>query len=61
MPIVATVTGAWNAFATKVGAFLPDLFAAIIILVVGWIACNIGKRVVVRLLRVCQFDRLADR
>jgi len=61
MPIVATVTGAWSAFATKVGAFLPDLFAALIILIVGWVLCNIGQRLVVRLLRACQFDRLADR
>jgi hypothetical protein len=61
MSIVATVTGAWSAFSTKVGAFLPDLFAALIILIVGWVLCNIGQRLVVRLLRACQFDRLADR
>ena len=61
MNIVGTVTGAWNAFATKVGAFLPDLLAALIILILGWIGCNIAKRVAVRLLRVCQFDTLADR
>lgn len=61
MSIVATVTGAWSAFATKVGAFLPDLFAAIIILFLGWIGCNIAKRAVTRLLKVCQFDTLADR
>jgi len=61
MNIVATVTGAWNAFATKVGAFLPDLFAAIIILFLGWIGCNIARKVAVRLLKVCQFDVLADR
>ena len=61
MSIVATVSGAWNAFATKVGAFLPDLFAALFILIFGWILCSIGQRLVVRLLRVCQVDRLADR
>lgn len=61
MNIVATVTGAWSAFATKVGAFLPDLFAAVIILFLGWIGCNIAKRVAVRLLKICQFDSLADR
>jgi Conserved TM helix len=58
---VVTVTGAWNAFTTKIGAFLPDLLAAIFIVVLGWILCNIIKRVVVRILRLCQFDRLADR
>ena len=61
MNIVATVTGAWDAFATKVGAFLPDLFAAIIILFLGWIGCNIARKVAVRLLKVCQFDVLGDR
>jgi uncharacterized protein (DUF983 family) len=58
---VMTVTGAWNAFATKIGAFLPDLLAAIFIVVLGWILCNIVKRVIVRLLRLCHFDILADR
>lgn len=61
MNVIATVSGAWNAFATKVGAFLPDLFAAIIILVVGWVGCNLAKRVVVRVLRVCRFDELAEK
>jgi len=61
MSIVATVTGAWNAFATKVGAFLPDLFAALIILILGWMACNVLKRIAVRVLRMCRFDSLADR
>lgn len=58
---VVTVTGAWNAFATKIGAFLPDLLAAIIIVVLGWILCNIVKRLIVRVLRLCHFDVLADR
>ncbi len=61
MNVVATVTGAWNAFATKLGVFLPGFFAALIILFVGWIGCNIAKRIAVRFLRICQFDVLADR
>lgn len=61
MNTVATVTGAWNAFTTKIGAFLPDFFAAVIILVLGWIGCNIVKRITIRILRMCQFDSLADR
>jgi hypothetical protein len=32
-----------------------------IILILGWIGCNIAKRIAVRLLRVCKFDTLADR
>ncbi len=61
MNVVTTVTGAWNAFATKLGAFLPGFFAALIILIVGWVGCNIARRIAVRLLRLCQFDNLADR
>lgn len=59
--MVASVTGAWEAFATKVGAFLPNLFYALFVLVGGWVLCNIAKRVIVRLLRICHFDWLADR
>lgn len=61
MGIMATVSGAWNAFATNVGAFLPHLFAALIILVLGWIGCNVAKRISIRLLKICRFDSLADR
>jgi hypothetical protein len=61
MDIVGTVSGAWNAFATKVGAFLPNLFVAVAILVVGWIGCNIVKKIVVRILRLCQLDSLAEK
>lgn len=61
MSVVATVTGAWNAFATKVGAFLPDLLAAVIILALGWIGCNLARVVSVRLFKLIQLDSLADR
>ncbi len=61
MGIVATVSGAWNAFATNVGAFLPHLFAALIIVILGWIGCNVAKRISIRLLKICRFDSLADR
>jgi len=61
MSIVATVTGAWSAFATKVGAFLPDLLAAFIILFFGWIGSNLAKTLSVRLLRLCQVNHLAER
>jgi hypothetical protein len=61
MNIVASVTGAWEAFATKVGAFLPYLVGSLFLLVVGWILCNIAKRISVRLLRLLRFDRLTER
>src|SRR3970282_1536915 len=59
-PIVA-VTEFWDAFVTKIAVFLPQLLFAIAIIFVGWVVCNIIKRIVVRILRVCQFDMLADR
>jgi hypothetical protein len=59
-PVIA-VTGFWDAFITKVAVFLPNLFFAVAIILVGWVACNVIKRIVVRVLRLCQFDILAER
>jgi Conserved TM helix len=59
-PIV-TVTGFWDAFVTKIAVFLPNLLFAIAIILLGWVICNVIKRIVVRLLRLCQFDALAER
>jgi hypothetical protein len=59
-PVVA-VTGFWDAFVTKIAVFLPNLLFSIAIILVGWVLCNIIKRVVVRLLRLCHFDTLAER
>ena len=58
---VVTVTGFWDAFVTKIAVFLPNLFFAVAIIVLGWVICNVIKRIVVRVLKVCQFDTLADR
>ena len=60
-PYVVTVTGFWDAFITKIAVFLPNLFFAIAIILLGWVICNVIKRVVVRLLKICQFDVLAER
>jgi hypothetical protein len=59
-PVVA-VTGFWDAFVTKIAVFLPNLLFAVAVILVGWVLCNVIKRIVVRLLRLCQFDILADR
>lgn len=59
-PVVA-VTGFWDAFITKIAVFLPNLFFAIAIILLGWVLCNLIKRIVIRLLKLCQFDLLADR
>jgi hypothetical protein len=58
---VVTVTGFWDAFVTKIAVFLPNLFFAVAIILLGWVLCNVIKRIVVRLLKLCQFDTLADR
>lgn len=59
-PIV-TVTGFWDAFITRIAVFLPNLFFAIAIILLGWVICNVIKRIVVRLLKICHFDLLAER
>jgi len=58
---VVTVTGFWDAFTTRIAVFLPNLFFAIAIILLGWVICNVIKRVVVRLLKICHFDVLAER
>lgn len=58
---VVTVTGFWDAFVTKIAVFLPNLLFSVGIIFIGWIVCNVIKRIVVRVLRLCQFDALADR
>ncbi|MDZ4344794.1 MAG: hypothetical protein U1E51_20415 [Candidatus Binatia bacterium] len=58
-PIVA-VTGFWDAFVTKIAVFLPNFLIGLVIIFVGWGVCNIIKRIIIRVLRVCQFDTLAD-
>jgi len=61
MNVVASVTDAWSAFATKIGAFLPDLLAAIALLVFGWLLGNVVKNFAIRLLRLLNFDHLAEK
>jgi hypothetical protein len=58
---VVTVTGFWDAFVTKIAVFLPNLLFAVATIFLGWVLCNIVKRVVVRLLRLMHFDALAAR
>jgi hypothetical protein len=61
MNIVTSVTGAWSAFATRIMAFLPMLFGAIIIFVVGWIFAKLVRVVVSRLLKLIRFDAVGDK
>jgi len=61
MNAIDAVREFWDAFITKIAVFLPQLLFAIAIIFVGWVVCNIIRRIVVRIFRVCQFDTLADR
>ncbi|UCF73679.1 MAG: hypothetical protein JSW35_04310 [Deltaproteobacteria bacterium] len=61
MELTTVVTGAWNAFATKITAFLPELIGAIIIFVAGWIIARLVKLAVERLLKLIRFDKATEK
>jgi len=61
MEVTTVVTGAWNAFATKITAFLPALIGAIIIFIVGWIVARLIKLGVVKLLTLVRFDKATEK
>ena len=61
MEITAVVKGAWDAFATKITVFLPELIGAIIIFVAGLIIAKFINMGVVKLLRLVRFDSAAEK
>jgi len=61
MGLTAVVTGAWNAFTTKIMTFLPMLIGAIIIFIIGLIIAKFIKVGVVRILRLVRFDSAAEK
>ena len=61
MEVTTVVTGAWNAFATKITAFLPALIGAIVIFVIGWIIARLVKLGVVKLLKLVRFDKATEK
>jgi len=61
MEITTVVTGAWNAFATKITAFFPELIGAIIIFVAGWIIARLIRLAVERLLKLIRFDKATEK
>lgn len=61
MEFTTVVTGAWNAFATKITVFLPMLIGAIIIFVAGLIVAKLVKTGVVKLLRLVRVDSAAEK
>ncbi len=61
MEITTVVEGAWDAFTTKIMAFLPMLLGAIIIFVIGIIFAKLIKMAIVRLLKLIRFDSAAEK
>jgi hypothetical protein len=61
MEVTTVVTGAWNAFATKITAFLPELIGAIIIFVVGWVIARLVKVGVEKILRLVRFNTATEK
>jgi hypothetical protein len=61
MEVTTVVTGAWNAFATKITAFLPELIGAIIVFVAGWIIARLVRLGVVKLLTLVRFDKATEK
>jgi len=56
MQITTVIRGAWDAFATKITAFLPQLIGAIIIFILGLIFARLIKYAAVKLLKLVRFD-----
>jgi hypothetical protein len=61
MEVTTIVTGAWDAFATKITSFLPELIGAIVIFVVGWIIARLVKVGVEKLLKLVRFDTATEK
>jgi MFS family permease len=61
MDITALTMGPWKVFWTKIVAFLPGFFAAIIILVLGWMIAKLAKAGVVKLLKFLHFEKATDK
>ena len=54
---VSSVTTMWN----QLASFVPQLFAALVLLLVGWLLARIARAGVERLLKAINFDAVADK
>lgn len=61
MEIMTVVTGAWNAFATRITSFLPELLGAVIIFVAGWIGARLVRLAVLKFLKLVRFDSATEK
>ncbi|MGD9125612.1 MAG: hypothetical protein PVG60_10980 [Desulfarculaceae bacterium] len=60
MEITAIVTGAWNAFATKITTFLPKIIGALLILVAGWLLARLLRYATTKFLKLVKLDVAAE-
>ena len=61
MPIQDIIRDSFASFMTGLGEFLPNILAALVILLVGWIAAKLLKAAVVRTLKLIKFPVLAEK
>ena len=54
---LASITSFW----TQLGGFVPQLLAAMLLLLLGWLVAKVVRAGMVKLLRALQFDRLSER
>lgn len=54
---LASVTSFW----TQLAGFVPQLLAAMVLLLLGWLVAKVVRTGMVKLLRALQFDRLSER
>ena len=61
MQIQDIIVDSVGAFVRGIGDFLPNILAAIVILIIGWIIAKVLKAAVGRLLRLVKFNTLTER
>ncbi len=61
MPIQDIIRDSFASFMTGLGEFLPNILAALVILLVGWIVAKVLKAAVVRMLKLIKFPVLAEK
>ena len=61
MNIMSNVVGAWSTFSTKIMLFLPNILAALVIFILGWLASKIVKSLIIKILGALKFDALTEK
>ncbi|MGD2217318.1 MAG: hypothetical protein PVJ64_11190 [Gemmatimonadales bacterium] len=61
MQIQDIIVDSVGAFLRGIGDFLPNILAAIVILIIGWIIAKLLKAAVARVLKLIKFTTLTDR